>query len=220
VTWSLIVANVLIFLIELGNSDMDGMISRFGVIPAAFSGEVIVEDGLPPVLTLVSYMFLHADWLHILGNMVFLWVFGDDIERALGRGRFLGFYLGCGVLAALAFVMTGIHAQGPLIGASGAIAGIVIAYAMLKPCAKITVLALGIPMRVRAYWVIGAFVLIQFINLGSASSSDVAYWCHIGGMVAGAVLFPLMRRPGVQLFECMRGSKEPVAVTPDADGAH
>ncbi len=93
--------------------------------------------------------------------------------------------------------------QVPLIGASGAIAGVVVAYVMLRPCAKITVLAFGIPLRISAYWVIGAFIALQFINLGSASKSEVAYWCHIGGMLAGALLFPLMRQPGVTLFECI-----------------
>jgi membrane associated rhomboid family serine protease len=93
---------------------------------------------------------------------------------------------------------------GPLIGASGAISGVVVAYAMWRPCAKVTVLVSVIPLRISAYWVIGAFVLTQLWNLEAAGKSDVAYWCHLGGMLAGAVLFPLMRLPGVQLFECVR----------------
>jgi membrane associated rhomboid family serine protease len=148
--------------------------------------------------------------VHLLGNMIFLWVFGDNVEEAMGRLRFLIFYLLCGILGGLAFFATDVHSQTPLIGASGAIAGVVVAYAMLRPCAKITALVFAIPMRISAYWVIGFFVFMQFINLGSASASEVAYWCHVGGMAAGGVLFPLMRQPGVVLFECIRGSSQPV----------
>ena len=97
-----------------------------------------------------------------------------------------------------------------MIGASGAIAGVVVAYAMLRPCAKVTALVFGIPMRISAYWIIGVFVFMQFINLAAASASDVAYWCHVGGMAAALVLFPLMRLPGVVLFECIRAPKPPV----------
>jgi membrane associated rhomboid family serine protease len=154
-------------------------------------------------------MFVHADPVHILGNMIFLWVFGDNVEEAMGRLRFLVFYLACGIIGALAFFATDVHSHTPLIGASGAIAGVVVAYAMLRPCAKITALVFGIPMRISAYWIIGVFIFMQFINLASASASDVAYWCHVGGMASGVVLFPLMRQPGVALFECIRAPKQP-----------
>jgi membrane associated rhomboid family serine protease len=137
-------------------------------------------------------------------------VYGDNVEEAMGRGRFLAFYLMCGGIGGLAFVVSDWHSHTPLIGASGAISGVVIAYLMLRPCAKITALVLGIPMRISAYWVIGVFIFMQFINLGSASASEVAYWCHVGGMAAGAALFPPMRLPGVELFECMQAPKEPV----------
>jgi membrane associated rhomboid family serine protease len=101
----------------------------------------------------------------------------------------------------------------PLIGASGSISGVVIAYVMLRPCAKVTVLTFGIiPMRISAYWVVGIFAVLQFINLESSSKSEVAYWCHIGGMIAGGALFPLMRPVGVILFECIRGPREPIVV--------
>ena len=110
----------------------------------------------------------------------------------------------CGVIGALAFVASDPTFEGPLIGASGAISGVIVAYAMWRPCAKVTVLFGVIPLRIKAYWVIGAFVLTQLWNLEATGKSDVAYWCHLGGMLAGAALFPLMRRPGVQLFECVR----------------
>jgi membrane associated rhomboid family serine protease len=91
-----------------------------------------------------------------------------------------------------------------LIGASGAIAGLVVAYVMLRPCAKITVLLGIIPLRISAYWVVGLFVLTQLWNLGASSKSEVAYWCHFGGMLGGGILFPLMKPRGVKLFQCMQ----------------
>jgi membrane associated rhomboid family serine protease len=208
VTWLLILANVLVFLVELGASDTEtqAIATAFGVTPAALLGGTVPA----PVLTLVTYMFIHADLAHIFGNMIFLWVFGDDVEEALGRGRFLLFYLLCGVIGALAFVASDPDFEGPLIGASGAISGVIIAYLMWRPCAKVTVLVSIIPLRISAFWVIGAFILTQFWNLEAAGKSDVAYWCHLGGMVAGGVLFPLMRRRGVQLFECIREPHYPL----------
>ena len=119
-----------------------------GVTPGALLGEV--AGALPPILTFVTYMFLHGDIGHLFGNMIFLWVFGDDIEEALGRARFLVFYLLCGVVGAAVFVWSAPHAQVTLIGASGAISGIVIAYVMLRPCAKVTFLVGFIPLRISA----------------------------------------------------------------------
>jgi membrane associated rhomboid family serine protease len=215
VTWLLILTNILVFVVEISGGDNDAQIlaGAFGVTPTLLLGGS--PAGLPPpVLTLVTYMFLHANIGHIFGNMIFLWVFGDDVEEALGRGRFLLFYLLCGVIGAVVFVASDPQFQGPLIGASGAISGVVIAYVMLRPCAKVTVLFAVIPLRISAYWVIGIFALTQLINLESAGKSDVAYWCHLGGMIAGAVLFPLMRLPGVQLFECVRAPRYPVMTAP------
>ncbi|HEY6254438.1 MAG TPA: rhomboid family intramembrane serine protease [Xanthobacteraceae bacterium] len=209
VTWLLILTNFLMFLVEIGGSDaeMEAIVNAFGVTPTALLGGTVPA----PVLTLGTYMFIHADVMHIFGNMIFLWVFGDDVEEVLGRGRFLLFYLLCGVVGALTFVATDPTFQGPLIGASGAISGVVIAYVMWRPCARVTVLISIIPLRISAFWVIGAFVLTQLWNLHAAGKSDVAYWCHLGGMVAGAVLFPLMKRPGYQLFECIREPHYPGA---------
>ena len=149
-------------------------------------------------MTLITYQFFHADIVHLVGNMIFLWVFGDDVERALGRLRFLAFYLLSGVIGGLVFVASEPHSTIELIGASGSIAGVVIAYVMLRPCAKITVLLGIIPLRISAYWVIGLFVIIQLWNLGSASKSEVAYWCHIGGMLAGAIAVPADEAAGRQ----------------------
>jgi membrane associated rhomboid family serine protease len=218
ITWGLIVLNILIFLAESGIVPVpDGMLTQLALTPAMFLGNNVMPDLLGPVCSLFSYMFLHADWGHLFGNMIFLWVFGDDVEEALGRVRFLIFYLGCGALAGLTFVTSDIYSDSALIGASGAVAGVVVAYVMLRPCARVTVLVTIIPVRLSAYWVIGAFALLQIINLDSASRSEVAYWCHVGGMVAGALLLLLLRPAGVQLFECMRperlaeGEPEPIS---------
>jgi membrane associated rhomboid family serine protease len=204
VTWGLLLVNFAVFAIELsgGNAGMEAIVDNLGLTPTALLGRVPAE-GLAPPATLFTYMFVHAGWAHIIGNMIFLEVFGDDIEEALGRARFLLFYILCGLVGGLVFVASDPNFPGPLIGASGAISGVVIAYVMFRPCAKVTVVFGIIPLRIRAFWVIGLFVATQLWNLEATGKSDVAYWCHLGGMLAGAVLFPLMRLPGVQLFECV-----------------
>jgi membrane associated rhomboid family serine protease len=212
VTWCLIAANMAVFLYEAGapQAGLDRMIDTFSLTPAALRGDISARGSLPPFATLITYQFFHADIGHLLGNMIFLWVFGDDIERALGRARYLVFYLATGVIGGLVFVAYDPHSSIELIGASGAIAGVVIAYLMLRPCAKITVLLGIIPLRISAYWVVGLFVITQLWNLGAASKSEVAYWCHFGGMLAGAGLFPLMKPRAVRLFECMQPARETV----------
>jgi membrane associated rhomboid family serine protease len=205
VSWSLIAITIVAFIFEFSAHDDPLVIAnQFGVIPAAVTGTYSFPGAISPLLTLVSYQFLHADIVHLIGNLIFVWVFGDNVEQALGRLRFLAFYLLVGAVGALAFVFSDPGSKVPLIGASGSVSGIVIAYLMLRPCAKLTALVLGIPLRISAYWIIGVFIAIQFINLGAATKSDVAWWCHIGGMLAGALLFALMKQPGVKLFECIR----------------
>ena len=206
VTWCLIAFNFAIFLYEAGASQLalDRMIDTFSLTPAALTGEMSARGWVPAWATLLTYQFFHADILHLLGNMVFLWVFGDDIERALGRIRFLAFFLLSGIGGGLAFVANDPHSEIELIGASGAIAGVVVGYVMLRPCAKITVLLGIIPLRISAYWVVGLFVLTQLWKLGASSKSEVAYWCHFGGMLGGAVLFPLLKPRAVKLFQCLQ----------------
>jgi membrane associated rhomboid family serine protease len=206
VTWCLIAANLAIYFYEVAASQLalDRMLDTFSLTPAAFTGDMDARGWLPAWATVVTYQFFHADIAHIVGNMVFLWVFGDDIERAVGRWRFLAFYLLCGVVGGLAFVANDPQSRIELIGASGAIAGVVVAYVMLRPCAKITVLLGIIPLRISAYWVVGLFVLTQLWNLGASSKSEVAYWAHFGGMLAGGLLFPLIKPSQVKLFQCMQ----------------
>jgi membrane associated rhomboid family serine protease len=206
VTWCLIALNLGVFFYEAGASQLalERMIDTFSLTPAALVGDMPARGWVPAFATAITYQFFHADIGHLLGNMIFLWVFGDDIERALGRLPFLAFYVFCGIIGGVVFVANDPHSRIELIGASGAIAGVVIGYAMLRPCAKITVLLGIIPLRIGAYWVIGLFIITQLWNLGSVSKSEVAYWCHFGGMLAGGVLFPLMKPPEVKLFQCMQ----------------
>jgi rhomboid family protein len=139
VTWGLIALNVLIFIIEVSSSTeaSNAIIASFGATPAALVRDIPLTGGMPPELTLITSMFLHGGWEHLLGNMIYLWVFGDDIEAALGRVRFIIFYLAAGIIAALAYIALNPHSTTPLVGASGAISGILAAYLMLRPCAKV-----------------------------------------------------------------------------------
>jgi membrane associated rhomboid family serine protease len=161
---------------------------------------------VPESFTLVTYMFLHGDPFHLLGNMLFLWVFGDNVEDALGHLRFLAFYLACGIFAGLvhAFVVENwitTSSGVPLIGASGAVAGVITAYLMLHPHVRVWVLAFRfIPLRISAMFALGAWILSQFVMLALPNIGPVAWWAHIGGIVAGGVLVLFMRRPGVALF--------------------
>jgi len=214
VTWSLIAANVIIFLIESGSdtATTNAIMASFAATPAAITHAVNASGPIPPELTLVTSMFLHGGWEHLLGNMIYLWVFGDDIEEALGPLRFIVFYLLCGVAAALAFVALNMHGTTPLIGASGAISGVLAAYLMLRPCAKVSVFVLRAVIRVRAYWVIGGWALLQVILLANQTDDGVAYLAHVGGLIAGALLFLVMRPNGVKLFECRDQLDQPAAV--------
>jgi membrane associated rhomboid family serine protease len=209
VTWGLIALNVIIFLIEVGSpeSQTQAIFASFAATPAEVFHQIPNTGQIPAELTLISYMFLHGGWEHILGNMIYLWVFGDDIEDALGPARFLAFYLAAGVAAALVFSAFNPQSTMPLVGASGAVSGILAAYLMLRPCAKVSVFVFRIIVRVRAYWAIGGWVLLQLISIAGQANDGVAYAAHIGGLVAGGLLFLVMRPQGVQLLECVENPK-------------
>jgi membrane associated rhomboid family serine protease len=150
-----------------------------------------VNGERPRYLSLITSLFLHADWLHLIGNMLFLWVFGNNVEDRLGRLRYLPFFLTCGVLAGLAQALSDPGSGTPLIGASGAISGVVGAYLVLFPRAGVwTLVMFVLPLKIPA-WLWGAiYFALQFLLLreASATGDDVAYWAHIGGFVAGMAL--------------------------------
>jgi membrane associated rhomboid family serine protease len=184
----------------------------YGVTPAVVSYNIPALTLLPAPFSLLTYQFMHANIFHLMGNMLFLWVFGDDIERALGRGWYLAFYLLCGIAAGGAYVLSAPTSVMPLVGASGAIAGVVAAYLMLRPCAKIVVLAFGfVPLRLGSAWVLGFWILVQVWHIMSDEKGDTAWWAHIGGLAVGGLLILVMRPPGVELFECFRPEDAVVA---------
>ena len=210
VTWGIIALNIVVFIVQVGYGDAEeAIINAYALTPVALTQPVSFLAMLPADLTLVTYMFLHADIFHLFGNMIFLFVFGDDVEEAMGSLRFIVFYLACGIAGALFFTASGPQSTISLIGASGAVSGVIIAYLMLRPCAKIKVLLFYFVFSIDAFWVIGSWAVLQVVHLASQADDDVASWCHIGGLMAGAVLLPLMRRPGVELFECVERQEAP-----------
>lgn len=207
VTWSLILINVVIFVIDINATDDTqlAILRDYAMIPAAINGKVTLGGSLPPIISVFTYMFLHGSWSHIIGNMLFLWVFGDNIEDAMGSVRFLFFYFLCGAAGGLLHLVIYPDSAVPLIGASGAVAGVVAAYLMLRPCAKVIVLLFGfIPFRIGSAYVLGFWALAQVWNVISPGKGDTAWWAHIGGLLVGAALTVVLRRPELPLFECMR----------------
>jgi membrane associated rhomboid family serine protease len=206
--WLLIVVNFSVFFWTAGLApdDAEAIARTAGLVPAALFGGGSA-GAIPAPLTLITSMFLHGNFMHVFGNMIFLFVFGDDIEEALGHWRFLGFYLACGIGAGLAFALSGPSSTIDLIGASGAVAGVIAAYLLFRPCAKVTCLLGLIPLRLRAYWIIGGWAIWQFVDAASRTDDGIAYWAHVGGLITGAILFVVMRPAGVRLFECIEPGK-------------
>jgi membrane associated rhomboid family serine protease len=207
VTFTLIALNILIYAFQDAASDATSttLLLNFALFPVALTGDAVTGGFMPPVFSLITYMFLHGGWMHVLFNMLFLWVFADNIEDALGRWRFLAFYLLCGIAGGAAHALATPGSNVPLVGASGAIAGVIAAYLMIRPCAKVTVLLFGfIPIKLASYWVLGFWALTQVWNVLSQAKGETAWWAHVGGLIAGAALITVMRPAGVRLFECMR----------------
>ncbi len=213
VTWTIIGLNVGLFLFEflLGPRQMQGFVFQFGMIPARVS--VYVEQGAPLFyqgvwLPFLSSMFLHGGWLHLLGNMLYLYIFGDNVEDMLGHWRFLGFYVVCGLGAALAHYWVYPTSMVPVVGASGAIAGVLGAYLLMFPRSRVLTL---VPIFVfiqfielPAQFLLGVWFLMQFFNgfmaLGPSMGGGVAWWAHIGGFLLGvglARVLPKRRVPRV-----------------------
>ncbi len=167
----------------------------YGAVPAVVAGRAALDPSLavlPDGASLLTYMFLHGGWLHLLTNMAFLWVFGDNVEDRLGHVRFLAFYLACGVAAAIAQVAMTPDSTAPLIGASGAVSGVMAAYLLYYPGARVWVLVfMRLPLRVPASWALGGWIVFQFASVLLAPGDEtvgVAWWAHIGGFFVGLAL--------------------------------
>ena len=207
VTLGLIIANCLIFLMTaLGSQGFtEAAVIGLGYIPSTvFNIAERPEEWVlvPDNATYITYAFLHGDLWHLGGNMLFLWVFGDNVEDALGHIKYLIFYLLCAAAGAWLHGILAPDSQSPLIGASGAIAGIVAAYLILHPRVKIWVLALGrFPVRLPAWILLVLWIGFQFVMIALMPEDQVSWAAHIGGIVAGAVLVLFLRRRGVPLFD-------------------
>ena len=215
VTIGLIAANVIVFLfgsLQSPTAATATMLS-FGFIPsvvhniAELPPELIV---IPENFSYITYSFLHADIFHIGANMLFLWVFGDNVEDALGHFKFLLFYLACAAAGAAMHGLMAPDSQSPLIGASGAVAGVVTAYLFLHPRVRVWLLAFGrIPLPIPAWLALALWIGMQFLMFFVPGEERVSFAAHVGGILAGAALVLVLRRRGVPLFDRR-------IVTPDA----
>jgi len=211
INYFIIGLNVLVFLFELsigaeGQRALNAFVFQFGVVPVHFERALA---GAGPYtlattwLTILTSMFLHGGWLHIIGNMWFLWIFGDNIEDHLGHFRYLLFYLACGIAAAVTHIVFNLSSNEPTVGASGAIAGVMGAYVILYPRAR--VLTLVVLIVFFTFWWIPAWVflgywfLIEFLSGAamsiaetSRSTGGVAFWAHVGGFVTGVLLIKIL----------------------------
>jgi membrane associated rhomboid family serine protease len=208
----IIVVNFLVFFYELslgaqGAATQNKFFLDYSLVPCEYTNHCVAYAGTPHpfVVTLFTSMFLHAGWLHILGNMIYLWVFGDNIENSMGHVRYLVFYLLCGLGAGALEIATAVGSNTPGLGASGAIAGVLAAYLVLYPRSSVlTIIPLGfipIPLRLPAFLLIGFWFALQLVSgvvvLSSkvAGQGGVAYWAHVGGFATGFILVWLFRRP-------------------------
>jgi membrane associated rhomboid family serine protease len=215
VTWTIIALCVLVFLWQVALGQEQGQIAiyQYGMIPARIFGDADLKSELvaiPAWTTVLTSMFMHGGWLHLGLNMLFLWIFGDNVEEEMGHFRYLVFYVACGVAAAMAQALVSPGSTVPMVGASGAISGVLGAYALLHPHATVRVLiVLGLFVtiaHVPAVFVLGLWFLTQIGSavLSAANQPGVAFWAHIGGFVAGMALVPFFKRPGVSLWQPAR----------------
>jgi len=196
VTYALLALNILFFFVELNGGE--AFILRWAFVPSRFMGNPITDS-----LTLFTSMFMHAGWVHLGGNMLYLWIFGDNVEDRFGHIKFIIFYLLCGIAATFAQLVFSIGSNIPNLGASGAIAGVLGAYILMFPGRRVSVLQGLRVIQVPALIVIGLWVVLQFYSgIGSIANSaeigGVAYMAHIGGFVAGFVLSFLFRGNSTQ----------------------
>lgn len=214
VTWLIIGLCVLVYLWErsLGR-DIDAAIFVLGFVPASLLGLHATPAGfvgLSPVTTIFTSMFVHGGFVHLAGNMLYLWIFGNNVEGAMGHVRYVIFYLVCGVAAALTLALTDPSSGIPMVGASGAISGVLAGYMLLFPRARVTVIVpLGIifyPFALSAFWVVGFWFVMQLASafFSNPHQPGVAWWAHVGGFATGLLLTPLFKSSNFQLFGRVR----------------
>jgi membrane associated rhomboid family serine protease len=203
---AIIVANIAIFLYEVSlGSRLESFFLRFGVVPLDFSTSFNSSHGsVATYVPILSSMFLHGGWLHLGGNMLFLWIFGDNVEDKLGHGRYFVFYVMCGIAASLVHIVIDPSSGIPTVGASGAISGVLGAYLLMFPKARVvTLIPIFIFVHVAelpAFIVLGFWFVLQFfsglVSLGyqTAGMGGVAWWAHVGGFVSGLLLVLPMRK--------------------------
>lgn len=198
VTYVLIALNVLVFFLELNNGE--AFIERWAFIPSRFLANPVGDS-----VTLFTSMFMHAGWAHLLGNMLYLWIFGDNVEDRLGHGLYFVFYILCGLAATFAQLAISLGSNVANVGASGAIAGILGAYLIMFPRGRVNVLLGRFVTPMSALIVIGFWILIQIFSqisvfsAGGQEGGGVAYMAHIGGFIAGVVLTFLLGRGRARL---------------------
>ncbi len=200
VTWFLIGINLVIFFFEatLDRRSLETLITQFGVVPshlaALLAGSHTYSLGVV-VLPFFTSMFLHGSWMHVIGNMWFLFIFGDNVEDYLGHFKYLVFYFLTGLIAMATQVLINLHSSAPTVGASGAIAGVLGAYFVLYPRARVLTWFFVFVLWVPAWIILGYWFALQFLS-GTATAlavqgqdvGGVAFWAHVGGFVAGALL--------------------------------
>ena len=215
VTVFLIIVCSLVFLYQSSLLPNFGelFVYRYGAIPAVLFGHAALPPealAIPLWSSVLTSMFLHGSWMHLFGNMLYLWVFGNNIEDVMGSAKFVVFYLLCGIVAALSHALTDPTSTVPMVGASGAISGILGAYLLLFPHARILLLApLVGTTYVPAGIVLGFWFVMQILSGGASLGSQgggVAFFAHIGGFVAGMVLIGFFKRPEVRFFTPARTS--------------
>lgn len=209
VTVLLIASNILVFLYEisLGEGQGEHFVGAFALVPARlFHAAATFSGPFPAGVTVFTSMFLHGGLFHLAGNMLYLWIFGNNIEDAMGRFRFIVFYVICGMVAAVSHAMTDTRSLVPMIGASGAISGVLGAYLLLYPQARVlTLFILGFFVRlieVPAIIILGFWFVLQFLNalVTRDGGGGVAWYAHIGGFLAGMVLIGLFKRSTVPFW--------------------
>jgi membrane associated rhomboid family serine protease len=199
VTWFLIGLNLLIFLFEaaLDRRSLNLLIGQFGVVPSHLAAFLAGSPGYPlpaVVLPFFTSMFLHGSWMHVIGNMWFLFIFGDNVEDYLGHFKYLSFYILTGLIAMMTQVAINLHSSLPTVGASGAIAGVLGAYFILYPRARVLTWFFVFVLWVPAWIILGYWFALQFLS-GTATvlavqqdMGGVAFWAHVGGFISGALL--------------------------------